>query len=137
MYGVATISSLLKIKCRLCRLSSLLWGSFAKQTYNFKEPTNRNHPIAQYLHRMCEGNDFACLTAMRCNYVAALNFCWRRGMYVYVCVYMHVCVNVCACVFVCVCMYVYIYIYMCVCVCVIYIYIYVCVCVCVCTYIRK
>jgi len=23
-----------------CRISSLLWGSFAKETYNFKEPTN-------------------------------------------------------------------------------------------------
>jgi len=29
-----------------CRISSLLLGSFAKETYNFKEPANRSHPIA-------------------------------------------------------------------------------------------
>ena len=28
-----------------CRISSLLQASFAKETYNFKEPTNRSHPI--------------------------------------------------------------------------------------------
>jgi len=39
-YGVATISRLLKIIGLFCRISSLLQGSFAKQTYNFKEPTN-------------------------------------------------------------------------------------------------
>jgi len=27
------------------RISSVLQGSFAKETYNFKEPTNRSHPI--------------------------------------------------------------------------------------------
>jgi len=44
-YGVATISRLLKIIGLFCRISSLLQGSFAKKTYNFKEPTNRSHPI--------------------------------------------------------------------------------------------
>jgi len=28
-----------------CRILSLLWVSFAKETYHFKEPTNRSHPI--------------------------------------------------------------------------------------------
>jgi len=28
-----------------CRISSLWLGSFAKETYNFKEPTSRSHPI--------------------------------------------------------------------------------------------
>jgi len=46
-YGVATISRLLKIISLLCRISSLLNGSVAKETNNFKEPTNRSHPIAQ------------------------------------------------------------------------------------------
>jgi len=41
-YGVATMSRRLKI----CRMTSLLQGSFAKETCNFKEPTNRSHPIA-------------------------------------------------------------------------------------------
>jgi len=43
---VATISRLLKIIGLLCRISSLLYISFAKETYNFKEPTSRSHPIA-------------------------------------------------------------------------------------------
>ena len=44
-YGVATISRLLKIIGFFCRISSLLQGSFAKETYNFKEPTTRSHHI--------------------------------------------------------------------------------------------
>ena len=44
-YGVATIGRLLKNIGLFCRISSLLWGSFAKETYHFKEPTNRSHPI--------------------------------------------------------------------------------------------
>jgi len=44
-YGVATISRLLKIICLFCRISSLLQGSFAKETCNFKKPTNRSYPI--------------------------------------------------------------------------------------------
>jgi len=43
--GVATISRLLKIVGLFCRIQSLLQGSFAKQIYNFKEPTNGSHPI--------------------------------------------------------------------------------------------
>jgi len=45
LYGVATISRLLEIIGLFCRISSLLHGSFAKETYHFKEPTNRSHPI--------------------------------------------------------------------------------------------
>jgi len=44
-YGVATISRLLKIICLFCRIKSLLQGSFTKETYNLKEPTNRSHPL--------------------------------------------------------------------------------------------
>ena len=29
-----------------CRILSLLSGSFAKETYNFIDPTDRSHPIA-------------------------------------------------------------------------------------------
>ena len=43
--GVATISTLLKNIGPFCRISSLLQGSFAKEDYNFKEFTNRSHPI--------------------------------------------------------------------------------------------
>jgi len=44
-YGVATISRLLKMMGLFCKISSLLQGSFAKGIYNFKERTNRSHPI--------------------------------------------------------------------------------------------
>ena len=44
-YGVATMSRLLNIIGLFCRISSLSCGSFAKETYNFKEPTNRSHHI--------------------------------------------------------------------------------------------
>ena len=45
VYGVASISRLLKIIGLFCRISSLLWGSFARETFNFQEPTNHSHPI--------------------------------------------------------------------------------------------
>ena len=51
-YGVPTISRLLKITGLFCRISSFLWGSFAKETYNFKEPTNRSLPICAMTVRL-------------------------------------------------------------------------------------
>jgi len=44
-YVVATISTLLKIIGLFCKraLQNRLYS--AKETYNFKEPTNRSHPI--------------------------------------------------------------------------------------------
>ena len=44
-HGAATISRLLKIIGLVCRIWPFLQCSFAKETYNFKEPTTRNHPI--------------------------------------------------------------------------------------------
>ena len=46
VYGVAMISRLLQMIGLFCKILSLLQGSFAKKTYNFEEPTNRNHPIS-------------------------------------------------------------------------------------------
>jgi len=46
-YGVATISRLLKVTGLFCRISSLLEGSFTKETYDFKEPTDRSHTIPE------------------------------------------------------------------------------------------
>jgi len=51
-YGVASISRLLWIIGLFCRISSLLEGSFAKETYHFKEPTNRSHPIPCLFERV-------------------------------------------------------------------------------------
>jgi len=45
-YGVATISSLLKIISLFHRTQCLLQGSFTKETYNLKAPTHRSHPIS-------------------------------------------------------------------------------------------
>jgi len=44
-YEVATISRLLNIIGLFCRISSLLQGSFAKETYNLEGPASRSHPI--------------------------------------------------------------------------------------------
>jgi len=44
-YGVATVSRIDTIIGLLCRISSLLLGTFAKETYNFIDPTRRSHPI--------------------------------------------------------------------------------------------
>ena len=49
---MATISRLLKLIGLFCKIKSLLLGSFAKETYNLKEPTNRSHP----LRPQCRGN---------------------------------------------------------------------------------
>jgi len=73
-YGVATIRRLLKIIGLFCRISSLLWGSFAKETSHMEEFTNRSHPIANAGHIL-----------------------------MLACVYVCVCMCVCVCVYVCVC----------------------------------
>ena len=41
LHWVFTMSRLLKVIGLLCRISSVVQGSFAKETYNSKEPTNR------------------------------------------------------------------------------------------------
>ena len=45
VYGMATVSRIDKIIGLFCRILSLLQGSFAKETYNFIDPTNQSHPI--------------------------------------------------------------------------------------------
>ena len=44
-YGVATISRIDRIIGLFCRIASLLWDSFAKETYNFIDLTNISHLI--------------------------------------------------------------------------------------------
>ena len=44
-YGGATISRLLQIIGLLCKRALLTRLYSAKETHNFKEPTNRSHPI--------------------------------------------------------------------------------------------
>jgi len=64
--GVATISRLLKNIGPFCRKSSFLQVSFAQETYNFQEPTNRSHPI-QYciaIWRKANSLPFFCVTCL-------------------------------------------------------------------------
>jgi len=49
-WGVVTISRLPKMIGLFCRMSSLLKVSFAKETYDFKEPTNRSHPMINWIY---------------------------------------------------------------------------------------
>jgi len=44
-YGVATVSGIDKILGFVCRILSILQGSFAKETYNFIDPADQSHPI--------------------------------------------------------------------------------------------
>jgi len=53
LYGVATVSRIDKITGLFGRISSLLWGAFAKETYNLIDPTNRSPPRAQNARCMC------------------------------------------------------------------------------------
>jgi len=45
MYGVPTISRLLKIIGLFCKRALYKRLYSAKETYNFKEPTNRSHTV--------------------------------------------------------------------------------------------
>ena len=76
-YGVATISRLLKSTGLFCRISSLLQGSSAKETYNFKVFEYANVLVSS----MCDIR--VCLSST----------C--------VCVYVWRAVSVCVCVCVC------------------------------------
>ena len=55
-YGVATMSRRLKIISLFCKRALLKRRYSAKETYHFKEPTNRSHPIICLLTR--RGNRF-------------------------------------------------------------------------------
>jgi len=56
-YGVATVSRIDKIIGLFCRISSLLYVSFAKETYTFIDPTNCSHPICVMSHAVCHISD--------------------------------------------------------------------------------
>ena len=49
LYGVATISRLLKIIGLFCKRALLKRPHSAKETCNFTEPTNRSHPIGRIM----------------------------------------------------------------------------------------
>jgi len=51
VYGVTTISRLLKIICLFCKRALSKRRYSANETYNFKEPANRSHPIPDRFDR--------------------------------------------------------------------------------------
>ena len=57
-YGVATISRLLKIIGLFCKKDLQMRPIFSKETYNFKQPTNRSHPILNSLSHKERLNSF-------------------------------------------------------------------------------
>ena len=60
------MSRLLKITGFFCRIQSLLYSSFVKKTQNFKECTNRTHPIVT-LSSHClssDSNQSSCLISL-------------------------------------------------------------------------
>ena len=53
IYGLATISRLLENIDLFCKTALWKRRYSAKETYNFKEPTNRRHPIVERGERRC------------------------------------------------------------------------------------
>jgi len=68
-YGVATISTLLQIIGLFCKSALLKRRYSAKEINNFKEPTNRSHPIRRDhgLHRTASHCNALHRTASHCN----------------------------------------------------------------------
>jgi len=69
----------LHLPCRRLRggrISSLSYGSFAKETYNFKEPTNRNHPtLDSSASTMSQATRFLRLVGSLQLYVSFAEYC--------------------------------------------------------------
>jgi len=107
----------LKIKVSFAECRSLLWGSFAKVTYVFREPTNRRHLI----RLICV--DLRKIHATHTQYAS------RETHKLCVCVC--VCACVCVCIYTCICthsrIYTYIHLY-------IYVHINICINICICIY---
>jgi len=58
-----------------CRISSVLYVSFAKETYNLKEPTNRSHPIGTNTNDLARENVVGDVDLARENIVGTLYCC--------------------------------------------------------------
>ena len=103
-YRVSTISRLLKIIGLFCKraLEKRLYS--AKETYNFKEPTNHSQPICMHI---IVGVGVWLWDCTRCVCVYSWECVCVRGLYPYV---MQICVYAC----ICLCMHVYVYILICI-----------------------
>jgi len=78
-YGVATISRLLKVSGLFCKKALSKRRYSATNTYNFKEPTKRSHPIVQVSQRVVGTQH----TVTHCNTLqhtaTPFNAPWRRS----------------------------------------------------------
>jgi len=79
-YGLASTSRLLKIIGLFCRISSLFKGSFAKETYCFKEPTSRSHRICHITHLCVPCLIRVCHDSSTCNMTHS-RATWRIHMW--------------------------------------------------------
>jgi len=60
-----------------CRISSLLYGSFAKETYNFKKPTNRTSYSCEL---MCSGVNKLMCSGVNKSCECVVNFLHDMGL---------------------------------------------------------
>jgi len=77
-YGVATSSRLIQIIVLFCERALWKRRYSAKETYNFKEPTNRSHPI---IHRAC--------TSM-CRSLRSARWLYTH-VHMYICTHIRIC----------------------------------------------
>jgi len=146
-YGVALVSRLLKIICLFCKRALQKRGYSAKETYDFKEPTNRSHPICPakyhgcvYSHsKWCSSNhdvrhQYVYIYMSICVYVYIHIYIYiyicicTSAIYIYIHIYVYVYICIYVYIYIYIHMYIYIYIYMYMCIYVymyIYIYIYI------------
>jgi len=96
-YGVASISRLLKIISLFCKRALQKRRYSAKETYIFKEPTNRSHPIESY------PSATIWVWMSHIKYVTSRirsHIIHMRGssIYVYMCTYMGIYTCICICI---------------------------------------
>ena len=120
-YGMAATSRLLQIMGFFCRLSSLLQGSFAKETYDFKEPINRSHPIVVGLFCgkwpdkvSCHMGSWLPLFARFKHPLTKWQIHTPLDTCIYVYIWMYIYIYTCIHMYMYVYMYIYIYMYICV-----------------------
>ena len=85
---MATISRLFKIISLFCRMSSLLLGFFAKETYNFKEPTYRSHPIGRRFKDK-ETHTYIPAYPQTCQHAYIHTYIQTYSMHTYIHTYIH------------------------------------------------
>jgi len=107
-YGVATISRLLKIIGLFCKRALWKRRYSSKETYIFKESTNRSQPICKSRHPIClsiyQNKTYIYIRIYTHRYIYT---------YIYICAYIYVCTYIYIYIHLYIYMYVYIYINIC------------------------